>query len=78
MPAETDGDSKFWTIPEDKPSSMIEAFWNRVEKPFRDKVLKSEHFVLRQEVYGEVSIIFLTQGQVYDLIRALNAAVMEI
>lgn len=76
--SETDRDSKFFTVPADAPSVKIECFWNRVEKPFRGKILKSEHFCIRQENETDTAdIIFLTQGQVYDLIKALNAAVME-
>lgn len=78
IPAETDGNGQWWTVPADDPSVAIECFWNRTEKPFRGKILKSEHFCIRQENESDTAdIIFLTQGQVYDLIKALNAAVTE-
>lgn len=75
---EEDGDGHNWTVPKDHPSAKIECWWNRTTKPFKGKVLKAEHFMLRQENPGEKpDIIFLTHGQVYGLIHALNSAVME-
>jgi hypothetical protein len=73
-----DGDGHMWTVAEDAPSVKIECWWNRVEKKFRGKMLKTEHFVIRQEnETTHADIIFLTHGQVYGLIQALNSAVME-
>jgi hypothetical protein len=75
---EADGDGHMWTVPKDQPSVKVECWWNRVEKPFRGKVLKSEHFIIRQEnETTHADIIFLTQAQVYGLIQTLNEAVME-
>jgi len=75
---EKDGDGHVWTVPEHKPCVKVECWWNRTIKPFRGKTLRAENFVLRQEnPTKKPDVIIMDAGQVYDLIKVLNAAVMD-
>lgn len=83
MPAECNRDSKgaYWRVPDFatkdvkkfEPIPGVDVWWNR------DKAYKSkETLVLRQDIDGQVGVVILSFGQVYDLIDALNKAVEDI
>lgn len=71
-----DPDGYHWIVNGDKATSRVDVWWNRSTLAWAGKS-PAENLVLRQENREEADVIVLPLGMVYDLIDALNRAVME-
>lgn len=83
MPAETrrDTDGTAWIVA-NKDSTIdinhVKVWWSRTKKKFEGKPVMEENLIVMQDSDGEDSdVIVLPLGMVYDLIDALNKAVIE-
>lgn len=83
MPAETrrDTNGTAWVVA-NKDSTIdinhLKVWWSRTKKTFAGKDDMVENLIIMQDTDGEDSdVIVLPLGMVYDLIDALNKAVME-
>ena len=76
---ERSGDGHSWRIPADGKDAEVDIWWMRGAPGDKTKRrLGEERLVIRQEVAGEqAALVVITFGQVYDLIKALNTAVVE-
>jgi hypothetical protein len=66
-----------WIIHRDGKVPSVEAWWERKTTKLQGKNLMAEIFVIRQEDQAGrfASVVTLTLGQVYELIKTLNEAV---
>lgn len=75
--AHKDDDGHHWIVNGDKEHSRVDVWWNRSKTKWHGKA-PFEGLVLRQQnVEDSADVIVLPLGMVYDLIDALNRAVME-
>jgi hypothetical protein len=77
--AHKDADRTYYVIPQDKlpdgVSPPVEVWWK--SEPRKPGAFDYEFLVVRQDNGKSVDVLMLTLGQVYDMIDALNQAVMK-